>query len=226
MAERILVINPNSSTSVTKGLDTALAGLRFSDGPIIDCVTLEGGPPGIESQRHVDGVVGPLCEKIQEVDDGVDAYVIACFSDPGLQSAREITKKPVFGISECSILAAITLGDKFGIIAILEASVTRHNRYIRQMGIDSRFAGDISIGVGVVDLDGIEVGNRMVEVGRQLIDEKKADVLIMGCAGMANYRPELEQRLGISVIDPTQAAVAHAVAAVRLGYRTIPRYTN
>jgi Asp/Glu/hydantoin racemase len=221
MSERIVVINPNSSVDVTAGIDAAMAPLRFQDGPQIDCLTLAQGPPGIETQRHVDGVVGPLCDLIQREDNHADAFVVACFSDPGLHSARETTARPVMGISECAITTALTLGERFGIMAILPASVTRHKRYIRQMGLESRLAGDRPIGIGVAGLgDEDEVEGRMTAVGRQLIEQDGADVLIMGCAGMARYRQRLENTLGVPVIDPSQAAVAQAIAAVRLGYRT------
>ena len=118
---------------------------------------------------------------------------------------------------------ALTLGDRFGIIAILPTSITRHRRYVRQMGLQDRFAGDLPIGVGVTGLAGDAVADRMTEVGRDLIEGYDADVLIMGCAGMAQDRGVLEQRLGVPVIDPTQAAVGQAIAAVRLGWRTGPR---
>jgi len=223
MGERIVVINPNSTQAVTDGIDEALERLRFADGPALDCLTLAEGPPGIESQRHVDGVVGPLCALIAREDNQADGFVIACFSDPGLHSARESTRAPVMGISEGAITTALTLGDRFGIIAILPTSITRHRRYVRQMGLHDRFAGDLAIGVGVTGLAGDAVADRMTEVGRELIDDHDADVLIMGCAGMAQHRGVLEERLGVPVIDPTQAAVGQAIAAVRLGWRTGPR---
>ena len=220
MNERIVVINPNSSVDVTDGIDAAMEPLRFSDGPSIDCLTLKDGPPGIETQRHVDSVVGPLCDLIEREGNNTDAFVIACFSDPGLHSARETTTRPVMGISESGITTALTLGEKFGIIAILPEGVTRHKRYIRQMGLEGRLAGDRAIGVGVTGLSAEEeVESRMTAVGRKLIEEDGADTLIMGCAGMARYRHRLEDTLGVPVIDPSQAAVADAIAAVRLGYR-------
>ena len=220
MNERIVVINPNSSVDVTNGIDAAMQPLRFSDGPSIDCLTLKDGPPGIETQRHVDSVVGPLCDLIEREGNNTDAFVIACFSDPGLHSARETTTRPVMGISESGITTALTLGEKFGIIAILPKGITRHKRYIRQMGLEGRLAGDRAIGVGVTGLSAEEeVESRMTAVGRKLIEEDGADTLIMGCAGMARYRHRLEDTLGVPVIDPSQAAVADAIAAVRLGYR-------
>ena len=220
MNERIVVINPNSSVDVTDGIDAAMQPLRFSDGPSIDCLTLKDGPPGIETQRHVDSVVGPLCGLIEREGNNTDAFVIACFSDPGLHSARETTTRPVMGISESGITTDLTLGEKFGIIAILPKGITRHKRYIRQMGLEGRLAGDRAIGVGVTGLSAEEeVESRMTAVGRKLIEEDGADTLIMGCAGMARYRHRLEDTLGVPVIDPSQAAVADAIAAVRLGYR-------
>ena len=61
MTERIIVINPNSSETVTRAIDAAVEPLRRAGGPEIECLTLAEGPPGIETQRHVDEVVAPLC---------------------------------------------------------------------------------------------------------------------------------------------------------------------
>ncbi len=220
MAARILVVNPNSSQAVTDGIDRALDPLRFEGGPAIACRTLAEGPPGIESQAHVDAVAGPLCDLIAAEAAATDAFVIACFSDPGLAQARERVAPPVFGISESGILAALSLGERFGIIAILPTSIPRHRRYVRQLGLEARLAGDRAIGIGVTGLaGGDDVLERMQAVGRQLIEEDGADVLILGCAGMADRRAALEERLGRPVVDPCQAATAQALAAVRLGWR-------
>jgi len=213
---RIVVINPNSTVAVTRGIDEAIAPLRFADGPRIDCVTLAEGPPGIETQQHADAVVGPLCELIGREDHAASAFVIACFSDPGLHAAREATARPVFGIAHSAFLHALSLGTRFGVIAILPASVRRLRRYVRQVGLHEHFAASIPIGVGVSDLHGEGVAAQMQRAGRELIDAHGADVLIMGCAGMARYREALEQGLGVAVVDPCQAGVARALAAVRL----------
>jgi allantoin racemase len=130
----IVVINPNSTEAVTAAIDVALEPLRLAGGPGIVCQTLGEGPPGIESQRDADSVIQPLCAKIAAQDNAAAAFVIACFSDPGLYSAREITAKPVLGIAECGILTALTLGHRFGVISILAKSVPRHLRYVASMG--------------------------------------------------------------------------------------------
>lgn len=221
MGNRIAVINPNSSTTVTDDIDRALEPLRTSGGETIDCLTLADGPPGIESQTDVDGVVMPLCDLVKAQDNTAAAFVIACFSDPGLHAVRETTEKPVFGIAESGLLTAMTLGDRVGLIAILASGAARHARYIRALGIESRFAGEAAVGLGVTELaDEARTLARMIETGQQLRDDHGANVLVMGCAGMARYRGTLEDTLGLPVVDPTQAAVGMAISAVRLGYRT------
>jgi len=214
----IYVINPNSTQAVTDGIDEALEPLRSSDGPQIECVTLAEGPPGIESQRHVDGVVAPLCKRAAALENGAAAFVIACFSDPGLHSLREQSARPVFGISECGVLTALSIAQRFGVIAILPASIARHRRYFGAMGVFDRFAGEIAINVGVTELANEErTFSRMADCGQKLRDVHSAEVLVMGCAGMAKYRAPLEDALRIPVVEPTQAAVAMAIGRVRLG---------
>ncbi|MEQ8441178.1 MAG: aspartate/glutamate racemase family protein [Alphaproteobacteria bacterium] len=210
---RVAIINPNSTQAVTDGISRAVEGFRFSDGPAIDCLTLAEGPPGIETDQHVQDVIDPLCRLIT---DGVaDAYVIACFGDPGLDQARTVTDKPVFGIAQSAYATAIQRGERFGIIAILEGSVPRHEAYVERLGLTSRFAASVPIGLGVVELEEApDALARMEAVGKVLVGDRGADVLILGCAGMASKRQPLEEALGIPVIDPCQAAAAQAVAAL------------
>ena len=220
MHDRILVINPNSTVSITRAIDDAMAPLRIPGGSEIACLTLDEGPPGVESQTDADLVIQPLCRVIREHETDAAAFVIACFSDPGLFSAREATAKPVLGIAECGILTALTLGHRFGVISILARSVPRHLRYIAAMGLGQRMAGDLPIGLGVTELDARVTLTRMIDVGRRLRDGHGADVLIMGCAGMARYRDDLEEAVRIPVVEPTQAGVTMALGRVRLGWGT------
>ncbi len=211
----ILIINPNSTVAVTEDIDRALAPLRFSDGPEIECVTLAEGPPGIETQEHVDSVVEPIRRRVAAEDARAAAFVIACFSDPGVAEARAATAKPVFGIAECGLMGAMARAGRVGVIAILEASVARHRRFYAARGIESRVAGELPLDLGVLERAEEKVAfARLTEVGARLRDQSRAEVLVLGCAGMARYRKRLEEALGVPVIDPTQAATAMAIAAV------------
>ena len=217
--ENILVINPNCSEAVTRGIDQACAPLRMPGGPQIECVTLKEGPPGIETQQHVDSVVEPMLRLVRSREKDCGAFVVACYSDPGLHSLREATRRPVLGISECGILTALTLGQKFGVIAILRQSIPRHLRYMGALGVMDRLAGELPVDLPVVELSNQEKTlGRMVEAGKRLRETHGADVIVMGCAGMARYRNPLQDAVGIPVVEPTQAAVAMAIGRVRLGW--------
>ncbi len=211
---RILVINPNSNDAVTDGLRQAVLPLSFAQGPEIVCETLREGPFGIETQEHVESVTLPLRRRVEAAND-VDAFVIACYSDPGLHVAREGTPHPVFGIAECGVLTALTRADRFGVIAIKNRSIPRHIRYLRQMGLMDRLAGERALEISVAEsASGDGTLDRMIAIGRELKDRDGAGAIVMGCAGMARHRRPLEQDLGIPVIDPTQAAVAMALGTL------------
>jgi len=193
--------------------------LRTSDAPSIKCITLKDGPYGIESQQDSDVAAQLVPEAVRSSDQGVEAFVIACYSDPGLRAARKITDKPVFGIAETGLATAIMMGGNIGVISILPDSVDRHWAYAKELCLQERIVGDLPVNLKVAQLvDESSVASKMLDTGERLRDEFDANVILLGCAGMAQYRPELEDALGIPVIDPTQAATAAAIFSLRLGY--------
>ncbi|WP_298926605.1 aspartate/glutamate racemase family protein [uncultured Ramlibacter sp.] len=225
MQPTIYVINPNSSRAVTAGIDAAMAPLRLPGGPAIECLTLESGPPGIQSQRDVESVALPLLQLATSLQPRAAAVVIACFSDPGLHLVREgLPGVPVLGISECGLLTALTLGQRFGVIAILPGSIPRHLRTYGAMGLGDRFAGELAIGLQVSELgDRERTLGRMIATGRRLRDAHGADVVVMGCAGMAAYRDALQDAIGLPVVEPSQAAAAMAIGRVQLDWEKARR---
>lgn len=140
----------------------------------------------------------------------------SCYSDPGIDACRSITSQPVFGIQESGVLTALSRADLFGVIAISDASVERHRRYLARMQVLNRLAGEIALNISVGEsANGTGTYQRLVEVGYQLI-KMGSGVIILGCAGMSRHRLNLEAELGIPVIDPTQAAVSMAVGTILL----------
>jgi allantoin racemase len=219
MTPTIIVINPNSNEAVTAGIDAALEPLRMAGGPAIRALTLKEGPPGVQTQHDVESVTLPLARLAQSLEAQAAAFVIACFSDPGLHVVREAVKRPVLGIAECGVLTALTMGHTFGVIAILETSIPRHLRLWGAMGVTDRLAGERAIGLTVAELaDRERTLKRMIETGKRLRDERQANTIVMGCAGMAVFRDPLQDALGIPVIEPTQAAATMALGRVRLGW--------
>jgi Asp/Glu/hydantoin racemase len=217
----VFVINPNSTQSVTDSFDTALDPLRIPDGPEIRCLTLKDGPTGVERQIDVENVTLPLVRLVQSLEaehgERARAFVIACFSDPGLYAVREATTRPVMGISECGILTAMTIGHRVGVIAILRASVRRHGRMFGAMGVTDRVVAEEPLGMTVLELgDPASTREGLKRAGQKLRDEHLVDVIVLGCAGMASHRAWLENELGLPVVEPTQAATAMAMGRALL----------
>jgi len=220
MTSIIRVINPNSNTGVTNGMAEALAPMQFPNGPYFDCVTLTKAPPGIESQADV-STVEPMLAELVQADTEAAAFIIGCYSDPGLALCRELTDRPVFGIAECAILTALARGSAFGVISILANSVVRHMRHLRERLLHLHCAGDRPLGLTVAQIESDnDTFSKMVETGKVLRDEDGSNVIILGCAGMARHRAALEKSLKLPVIDPTQAAATMALGTVSLEIKT------
>lgn len=215
-AARILVINPNSNASVTAGIDAAFDRMRQTHGLHIDCVTLDEGPFGIESDADIDTVTPLVVRRISEHLASYDAFVIACYSDPGLAESRSLCSKPVLGIQESAVSMCVTLELRFGVLALGRESIQRHIAYVRSLGMQAFHAGerplDLSVDEAANDPGTLE---RIVATGRELIDEDGAETLILGCAGLAAHRRQAQERLGVPVIDPVQAAVTLASQGLR-----------
>ena len=212
----LMVINPNSSQSVTDGIASALSPFEGRGVPI-RCLTLTEGPPGIETQRQADLTIAPMLALAAAHEAEAAGYVIACFGDPGLHALRDQTPLPVVGIQEAAVMTALTLGQRFGVIAILPTSIPRHMRAFGAMGVLDRLAGDRALGLGVLELaDRDRTLAAMIETGLRLRDEDGANVLITGCAGMAYLRAPLEEATGLPVVEPCQAAAAMALGQIAL----------
>ncbi len=215
----IVVVNPNASDAVTRRIEASVAPLSSEREPV-RCVTLDEGPPAIESHEDFERAI-PCVERFVRAEAEAAAFVVACFSDPGVPEARRCTDRPVVGIQEASVALALTLGGTFGIVALVEASVERQRRALAAAGLIGRLAGSRPAGLGVAALeDRATAWPRIREAARRLSAEDGADVILLGCAGMGAYRAELEQSVGVPVVDPCQAGVLLARAHLRLGLRS------
>src|SRR5690606_35053278 len=150
VVKQILVINPNSSPQVTAQIDEAVqAALRF--GPVAaTTMGSDDGPAAIESDEDVARSVPVISQLVKA--HSADAYVIACFADPGVDEVRSITDKPVFGIAESGVLTAMARGRRVAVVSGSEAAVRRHTRYWKAIGVADRIMADLPVGLGVLAL--------------------------------------------------------------------------
>ena len=218
----ILLINPNSTASMTAGIEKAARAVALAE-TVVKAVNPEGTPPAIEGYAD-DALAVPAILALAEAEaDHWDAILIACHGDPGLEALRERLLNPVIGIGEASFLAACAVGRRFSVLSLLPRLIPKKREQVRRAGLLDRLASVRALGVGAVESyecrDGLM--DRYRAEGRAAIQEDGADCLILGCAGMVGIAEELERDLGVPVVDPVVAAVklAEACGPIHRGRR-------
>jgi Asp/Glu/hydantoin racemase len=209
---RILIVNPNRSHACSAGIDAAVAPFRAPGGPVLEVATLADGPPGIYSWRDWHAAVAPLCHLAET--EAADVFVIACASDPGIEAVRALRPGPVLGVFRCAVSACLVRAERFGVIALVDASIGRHLLAIRALGVEARLAGEIALNTTIETLlDPVAASAALIATGHKLVAQG-AGAVILGCTGMAGHRAAIEQAIGAPVIEPCQAAAAQALGIV------------
>jgi Asp/Glu/hydantoin racemase len=225
---KILLINPNATPTMT---NSCLAMLKPQLPPdvVVSGFTAsgqDGAPSAIEG--HVDNVLSSAASfrAILSIADQYDAFLIACYSDHALTNMlREEFGQPSIGIMEASLLAAKSLGGRFGIVATGGRSKYSLQDAVHKYGLDTYCAGVRSCNVGVLDLERkpeAEILAIMCIVAKELVEEDGADVITLGCAGMSRLKAAVEKEVGddVQVIDGVLAGVQILAGLVRMGGRT------
>jgi allantoin racemase len=218
---RIRVVNPNTTSSMTAAIGTAAAAVA-GPGTIVEAVTPSMGPASIESHYEEALAVPGLLEQIAIGEQqGVDAYVVACFGDPGLDAAREAASGPVIGIAEAGFHAAALLGRRFGVVTTLGRTVGRAHELAERYGFASLVTEIRACEVPVLRLEDPTSDARalVIEECRAVI-AGGADAVVLGCAGMADFCAEVSRAIGAPVVDGVAAATVLAESLVRLGLTT------
>lgn len=217
---KIKVINPNTTLAMTRGIERAARSKARPDTEIL-AVSPKMGPISIESYYDEYLSIPGVLEEIKQ-DDGADAFVIACYGDPGLQAAREVTDKPVLGIQEASLYLAATLAARFSVVTVLPRIKTMMEDLVDSYGMSKRVVNVRTTPMCVIDFErdperGMEL---LREEGRRAVEEDAAEAILLGCAGMAEFAESLEKELGVPVIDGVVAAVKLAESIVDMGKKT------
>ncbi len=213
---RALVINPNTSLAITASIRaTAERVLR----PPWSCVVVHApaGPESLESWRDYHLASVCILPLLRDYPD-VDGIVLACFGDPGLYLLKEVAMVPVVGIAEASMSLALLLGGKFGILAGMRRAMELMDSMVRTYGLESRYAGTYPLNMRVLDFEKhrAKTLDTLEKAGR-VLKERGADVLLLGCAGLTGFAPDLEARIHMTVIDPVEAGCRLLQALVDAG---------
>lgn len=220
IAVRILVINPNTSASMTRRIGAAAQSAASLDTEIT-VTNPDEGPESIEGYfDEVYSVPGLLTEMQRHPD--MDAYVIACFDDCGLEAARCLTEAPVVGIGEAAFHMATLLAHRFGVVTTLSRSIPAIENNLVKYGLATRCAKVRAADVRVLDLEGSD-GDAIAKISDEIansINIDGADAIVLGCAGMTDFARHLSDRFGVPVLDGIACAVKLAEGLAGLGLKT------
>jgi len=183
----------------------------------ISVVSIDKGPASIESAYDEEIAAPWILEKIKEAEEkGFDAAIIDCMGDPALDAAREIVDIPVIGPCQASMAIASTLCDKFSVVTVLKSVLPLFWRLAKQYDFESKVASVRSVEVPVLELEEKrnEVKDRLLAESKRAIEEDGAGAIILGCTGMIGMAKELQEALGIPVIDPAVASMKLAESLV------------
>ncbi|SEO95160.1 aspartate/glutamate racemase family protein [Propionispora vibrioides] len=203
----LLVINPNSSPVMTGDIEATVQVL--SDRLHFDFVVTStpGAPDVLESFRdYTLGGASVLQRLAKQPPDHFDGLLLACFGDPALYALKEQVLLPVTGIAEASFSLALLLGYRFGILAASAKAKPMMESLVLSYGLQARLAGVAALEVPIGDFAGRPGSQEDLMVEKcESLRQAGAEVIILGCAGMTGIGARLQQRTGLTVIDPVVA---------------------
>ncbi|QCI99311.1 aspartate/glutamate racemase family protein [Agrobacterium larrymoorei] len=218
---RILVVNPNTTQSMTRTIETAAKAVASATTDVV-AVTSSMGPVSIEGYYdEVFAIPGLLKEIAAGEKAGAQAAIIACFDDTGLDAARALATIPVIGICEAAVATASFIAQRFTVVTTMERSRLPLEHLVHRYGMSSRAkvrAADIPV-LSLEDPTSDALPRLHAEIAAA-ITQDRAEAIILGCAGMADLAAELSHKFGVPVIDGVSAAVKHAETLITLGLKT------
>lgn len=214
---RILLINPNTSESITARLESAARTVMAPETQL-DCVTAPTGVPYISTRTEAQIGGLQVLEILAQRHADYDAAIVAAFGDPGLGAARELYDLPVVGLAEAGMLTACMLGGRFAILTFATALGPWYNECIAWHRLDSRCAGVFMPKGGFSSIDNVqdERCERLVTLAGEIAAAGNADSIVLAGAPLAGLAAKVRDRIALPVVDCAQAAICQAETLARL----------
>ncbi len=231
MPKRILWINPIGSDDFDPPMQVFLETGKHPETEI-DVVSLNRGPLHLEYHYYEALILADTLHRVKQGEnEGYDAAVIGCFYDPGLREAREITNcLVVTAPAEASMHIAATLGHRFSIIVGRKKWIPQMHENVVNYGFEDRLASFKSVELGVYDFqrDLVETAKRLRAAAKEAVKNDLAEVIILGCTAQFGFYKELQEDLGVPVIDAILAPLKYAEFLIelkgRFGWSQSKRY--
>ena len=210
---KILVINPNSDTDITQAIQRTSE--NFARGVFdVECKPTPGAPAFIETYEDAAAAAPGMIQLVKENEDTCDAYVVACHSDPHLDTIKEITKKPVVGIGEASMKMASMLGHSFSVVSDNTHSIPNKEFLASQYHLQDVLA---SVRAPQEEISGLSDEEKCLQTAQLAVEEDRAEVIVLGCAAMTGLDKPLQEKLGVPVLDGIVCALIIASGLARYG---------
>lgn len=213
---RILIINPNSDPDMTRTIQESATAFAAGDFEV-DTVRIPGAPKFIETYEHQAQSAPGMVGLIREHENSVDAFVIACHSDPNLDAAKEATHKPVVGIGEASMKIASMIGHRFSVVTTHQHSIPGKFAQARKYHLQDLLT---SVRAPASGEEGLGNEDLFLQLSRMAVDEDLAEVIVLGCAGLAGLDGRIQRALNVPVLDGVVCALILATGFVKYGIST------
>ena len=217
---RLALLNPNTDARHTDAMG-AVVRETLPEGCEVTAVSPERGPTSIESEADSVVAAAAVAELLRELP-AHDAYLVACFGDPGVGAARELTEAPVVGIGEAAFQAAVTIARRFAVITTLPRSIPEIEDALERHGMRSRCVAVEPLGIPVADQGGHnpDTTAAIVEAGRRVVVRDGAEALVLACGGMADVARAVASEVGVPVCDGVAFGATITYGLWRCGLRT------
>jgi allantoin racemase len=213
---KVKIINGNTCDAMTANIDAVAQSVKLPQTQIVT-VQPQSGPVSVEGFYDEYRVIPGILDQIL-LDTDSEAFILACWGDPGLDGAREITTKPVIGIAEASMYVANMLAARWSVVTTMHRVRDMVEKTIAKTGLTSRCASVRTTDLSVLDTESDREATlaALLAVSRVAIAQDHAEAICLGCAGMSGLDRQLEAELGVPVIDAVAAAVKLAEALIGL----------
>lgn len=218
---RILVVNVNTTVSMTDAI-VASAEAAAAPGTVIVGLTPRVGAESCEGNFESYFAALAVMNEVVQYEGEYDAVVQAGFGEHGREGLQELLDVPVVDITEAAGHVASLIGHKYSIVTTLDRTVPLIEDRLKLAGLDARCASVRSSGLGVLELeeDPGRAVERIVAEAERAVTEDKAEVICLGCGGMAGLDEAVRAATGVPVVDGVAAAVKLAESLVGLGLTT------
>jgi len=219
---RIFIINPNSNPDMTRKIEKVAQAFAAGEFEVV-CRATPGAPRFIETYEDQALAAPGMSKLLGENHEAFDAFVVACHCDPNLDLMKELSRKPVVGIGEASMKIATMLGHRFSVVSTAEHSIPNKEALVEKYHLGGLLA---SVRAPEEEWADEPLEEKYFRTAQAAIEDDGAEVIVLGCAGLAGLDKRLQKRLGVPVLDGVVCALIIASGLSRYGISTskIRRY--